>query len=126
MRLHSHIWVSAFIRQVNTAGASAVLTQRGEATAGAIYIKVALLDRTARLYSPAPLFLLEETKQVKNEITQDIDRVWHSEFGSEPRDEFEIDQFLRQQTQYDPDIWLIEVEDREGRHFLDNQLIDIN
>lgn len=126
MRLHSHIWVSAFIRQVNTAGANAVLTQRGEATAGAIYIKVSLLDRTAHLYSPAPLFLMEEAQKTKSEITQDIDRCWHSEFGIESQDEFEIDQFIRQQTQYDPDIWVIEIEDREGRHFLDNQLIDTN
>ena len=46
MRLHSHMWVSAFIRQVNNGGASAMLTRRGEATAGAIYIKVALLAPT--------------------------------------------------------------------------------
>ena len=71
MRLHSHIWVSAFIRQVNNGGASAVLTQRGEATAGAIYIKVSLLDRTAHLYSPAPLFLMEDTLKTKSEITKE-------------------------------------------------------
>lgn len=127
MRLHSHMWVSAFIRQVNNGGASAMLTRRGEATAGAIYIKVALLNRTAHLYSPAPLFLIEENAKHNSPAPSlEHDRCWHLEFGTDPLPEYEIDQFIQQQTKYDADIWVIEIEDTEGRHFLDDQLIDTN
>lgn len=125
MRLHSHIWVSAFIKKVNINGASAVLLRRGESTAGAIYIKVSLLDQTARLYSPAPLFMMEG--QINQKITsQEIDRCWHSEFGNEPQSERDIDQFLKNQAEYDADIWVIEIEDQQGRHFLEDHLIDTN
>ena len=37
-------------------------------------------------------------------------------------EEREIDNFVKTQTSYDADIWIIEVEDRQGRHFLDNQV----
>lgn len=125
MRLHSHIWVSAFIKKVNIHGASAVLIRRGEATAGAIYIKISRLNQTAQLYSPAPLFMIEEQSHQINQ-TNDIDRCWLSEFGNAPISEFEIDAFLKKQAEYDADIWVIEIEDPEGRHFLDEQLIDTN
>lgn len=112
MRLHSSIWVAAFLRQVASAGAIAVLTRRGEETAGAIYIKVSLLDGTAQLYSPAPLF-----DQVRGN-----DRAWYAEYKDETLPEREIDSFLAGQAAVDQDIWIVEVEDREGRHFLGDQL----
>lgn len=125
MRLHSHLWVASFIRQVDTNGASAMLTRRGEATAGAIYIKVSLLDRTAHLYSPAPSFMAMPANEA-NKISSGVDRIWHAEFGDIAQAEFDVDQFIRQQTKYDNDIWVIEVEDRAGRHFLGDQLVDLN
>jgi hypothetical protein len=115
LRLHSHIWVSAYIKKVNLHGASAVLLRRGEATAGAIYVKVSRLNQTAELFSPAPLFMIEEQTNKING-SNEIDRCWLSEFGKAPQPELE----------YDADIWVIEVEDPEGRHFLDEQLIDTN
>ena len=116
MRLHSKIWVSAYIRQVAQAGAFAVVVRSGEATAGAIYIKVALLDGTARLYSPA-LILSDNAA---------MERAWQSEFGEDPIDEHEIEAFLKSQISFDSDLWIIEVEDRDGRHFLDDQVQDID
>jgi len=105
------MWVSAYLRQVETAGACALLVRRGEATAGAIYIKVAKLDGTAHLYSPA--LLLDETSV--------MERGWHSEFGPEPIAERDVDAFLQNQIGFDADIWIIEVEDPQGRDFLGDQ-----
>ena len=115
MRLHSSIWVAAYIRQVNSAGSSAMQVRRGEETAGAIYIKVCQLDGTAQLYSPAPLF-----DQVRGN-----DRAWYAEFKDEAPLEREIDEYLAGQVGVDKDIWIIEVEDRDGRHFLDDQLTEL-
>ncbi len=111
MRLQSHVWVAAYLRLVDTNGAAALLFRRGEASAGAIYVKVSRLDGTADLYSPA-LSLTE---------TGSHDRSWQLEFGSSPRTETEVDGFLKAQVGYDADIWIIEVEDAEGRHFLGDQ-----
>jgi len=109
------MWVSAYLRQVETGGACALLVRRGETTAGAIYVKVAKLDGTAFLYSPA--LLLDETSL--------MERGWQSEFGPAPLAERDIDAFLKNQTNFDADIWIIEVEDPEGRHFLGDQLQEL-
>lgn len=112
MRLQSHIIVAGYIRQVESGGASAMLVRRGETSAGAIYIKVSQLDGTARLYSPAP-FTGE---------AHPGGRAWFSEFGEDAQSERDVDEFLAGQARVDEDIWVIEVEDREGRHFLGDQL----
>lgn len=112
MRLQSHIFVSSFLRQVAAAGGQAVLMRRGEASAGAIYIKISRLDGTADLYSPA-LSLSEQSRH---------ERLFQSEFTGGPQSEAEVDAFLKAQISYDADLWVIEVEDREGRHYLDDLL----
>ena len=112
MRLQSHIWVSAYLRAVEQAGASVLLVRRGEASAGAIYIKISHLDGTGQLFCPA--LLLDDSAR--------DERAWASEFGNEPIEEHEIDSFLKTQTSYDADLWIIEVEDRQGRHFLEDQV----
>ena len=54
MRLKSEIWVKAYIRRCQHEGVAAVLGRRGDADAGAIYIKVSRLDGSALLFGPAP------------------------------------------------------------------------
>lgn len=116
MRLKSELWVQAYIRGVQNEGGGAMLVRRGETTAGAIYIRVNLLDGQSYIFSPAPSYL-----------TENIDvRHWYLEHGPEPLPDRDVDQFLNTQISYDTDIWIIEVEDREGRHFLGDQLAEIS
>src|SRR5262245_36174529 len=61
MRLSSELWVQAFIRRCNAAGAPAFIMRRGDDERGAIYVKVALLDGRAKLFGPAPAGLSETT-----------------------------------------------------------------
>ena len=106
-RLRSDFWVAAHIRRCAVAGVVAVLRRRGAAEAGAIFIKVDKLDGTASLYGPAPQALLDEgggrlfTPLIENVAPPDIE-----------------DRMIRE-GRFDPDFWLIEIEDRDGRHFLD-------
>jgi hypothetical protein len=97
------VWVSALIRRAQMAGASAVVVRKGDARAGAVLVKAYnTVERTARLYA--------ET------IGLDGDRLWiqpHPDTG-----EGALDAYAARQADYDPDIWLVEIEDREGRHFL--------
>jgi hypothetical protein len=111
MRLKSELWVKAYIRRCQIEGADALLVRRGDADAGAIYIKVSRLDGTALLYGPAPAGL-EEARE---------DRRWQACL-EHPAAETEADAYLGRQASFDPDIWIVAVEDRAGRHFLDDWL----
>lgn len=112
MRLKSEIWVKAYLRRCMHEGASAVLVRRGDADAGAIYIKVSRLDGTAMLYGPAPAGLDEERE----------DRRWQPCLDDEAGAETDADAYLQRQAAFDPDVWIVAVEDARGRHFLEDWL----
>ena len=108
MRIKSEIWVKAYVRRCFAEGAPALVVRRGQSDAGAIYIKVNLLDGRAAVYGPAPAGLAHDTG----------DRAWISVLGDQTLPEAEADAFLKRQSDFDPDHWIIEVEDAKGRHFL--------
>ena len=112
MRLKAEIWVKAYIRRCQHEGAAAVLARRGDEDAGAIYIKVSRLDGTALLFGPAPAGL-EEARE---------DRRWVACLDRAPAAEADADAYLQRQIDFDPDIWIIAVEDSRGRHFLEDWL----
>jgi hypothetical protein len=110
MRLKSAIWVSAWLRRVQVEGAFAVVRQRGAEEAGAIFVKLALLDGTAQLFGPAPQTAYDETRP--------SDRNFAAVFPA-PVPEQTVEEKLVREKKFDPDIWIVEIEDRAGRHFLD-------
>lgn len=112
MRLKSEIWVKAYIRRCAGAGAPAVVVRRGDIDAGVIFIKVSRLDGSSALYGPAPAGLARE----------DGDRRWALAVAS--ASEADIEVRLARERDMDPDVWVLEVEDREGRHFLDGWLAE--
>jgi hypothetical protein len=112
LRLKSEIWVKAYLRRCRVEGADALLVRRGDADAGAIYIKVSRLDGTAALFGPAPAGL-DEARE---------DRRWEPCLKAAPAAEAEVDAFLQRQIAFDADIWIVAVEDRAGRHFLNGWL----
>ena len=58
MRLKSELWVKAYIRQRQVAGAFAAVIAHGHDSAGAVLIKISRLDGTAQVYGPAPILSL--------------------------------------------------------------------
>jgi len=112
MRLKSEIWVKAYLRRCQYEGAPAVLVRRGDADAGAIYVKVSRLDGTAKLFGPAPAGLDDAREQ----------RHWQPCLPGEQAKESEADAYLQRQIEFDPDIWIVAVDDSAGRHFLDDWL----
>ena len=111
MRIKAGIWVSAYLRRLNAMAIPALVARRGDADAGAIFIKLNTLDGFAQLLRPAAAGI-EETAD---------ERLWTPAFNV-PRAEQEVDAYLARQREFDGDIWIIEVEDRAGRHFLDDVL----
>ncbi len=106
-RLRSDFWVSAYLRRCGVEGVDAVLRKRGAAEAGAIFVKVDHLDGTASLYGPAPqLFLDESGERLFMPVLK----------GVTPLD---VEERMTRELRFDSDLWLVEVDDRAGRHFLD-------
>ncbi len=115
MRLKSELWVKAYLRRCALAGAAALLERRGDADAGAIYIKVSRLDGRADLFGPAPAPLL----------AKDNERRWQPCLATPAAAETDADSYLARQIAFDPDLWIVVVEDRQGRHFLEDWLARI-
>jgi len=111
MRLKSGLWVAAYIRRCNVEGLFAAVRRRGAEEAGAIFIKVNRLDGTADLYGPAPQSAFAEQSPT--------DRVFSAALNTMPTAEEHVEAYLAKQVRFDPDVWIIESEDRAGRHFLD-------
>jgi hypothetical protein len=112
MRLKSAIWVAAYLRRCGVEGVFAAVRRHGADEAGAIFIKVSRLDGTAVLYAPAPQAAFEEA--------QPSDRMFTAALGgAAPVPEPDVEARLAREIKFDPDVWIVEIEDRGGRHFLD-------
>jgi hypothetical protein len=115
MRLKSGIWVSAYLRRCNVEGVFAAVRRRGADEAGAIFIKISRLDGTGLLYGPAPQTAFDEA--------QPADRMFTAIAGvAAPAADADIEARLVREIRFDPDLWIVEIEDRAGRNFLDNVL----
>jgi hypothetical protein len=116
MRLKSGIWVAAYLRRCQIEGAFAAVRRRGAEEAGAVFIIVNRLDGTATLYGPAPQTVFDEA--------QPSDRMFSTvQGGAMPVPEADVEARLAREVRFDPDVWIIEVEDRAGRHFLGEALV---
>ncbi len=116
MRLKSNIWVSAYLRRCDVEGAFAAVRRKGAEEAGAIFIKISRLDGTATLYGPAPQSVFDEGRAAERLFTVLAG-------AKEPAAEADIEAKLARELKFDPDIWIVEVEDRQGRNFLDSAVV---
>lgn len=106
--IRAEIWVQALLRRAQTGGAMGMVLRRGDRDAGAVWVKVLRLDGTCELYVPARNF--------------EGERVWTRPLGIAA--EAEADEKARRALDRDPDLWLVEIEDRQGRHFLTEPVED--
>src|SRR5665213_2265499 len=100
MRLKSGIWVAAYLRRCNVEGVFAAVRRRGAEEAGAVFIKISRLDGTATLYGPAAQSTFDQAQP-----------------------DADVEARLAREIRFDPDVWIVEVEDRAGRNFLDGNVV---
>lgn len=104
-RLATNIWVSAYLRRLGLANIAAYVTRRGDDTAGAVMVKCATLDGGASLWS----------------------REWDLDSGlrhwrvRRAAPEGDIDAEISRDIARDPDLWVIEIESRDGKTLLDQE-----
>jgi hypothetical protein len=109
-RLKSSIWVAAYLRRCQTEGIFGAVRKRGAEEAGAVFVKIGLLDGNAMLYAPAPQTVYDESRPVERLFVP---------ASPQPVAEAAVDERLARELKFDPDAWIVETEDKAGRHFLD-------
>jgi hypothetical protein len=103
-RLTADFWVAAYRARLEALGIPVYVSRRGDPTAGAVLVKLATLDGQARLFG----------RMSTLDGTQRWDIVAE---GAEA----DVDAAAARAHARDPDLWLVELEDRQGRHLLDDE-----
>jgi hypothetical protein len=107
-RLKAGIFVRALIRRAEVAGAAAFVVRKGSEEAGAVLLKIARLDGTS--------LVLSQARRGEGEL------VWVKPIGDAADDE-KCRAYFDRQIKFDPDLWIVEIEDRQGRTFVDEPVV---
>jgi hypothetical protein len=103
MSLKSEIWVQAFLRRCFAQGLFGAVTRKGSPEAGAIYLAINRLDGRLFLYGPPPGPAYDERGEKRWERVR-----------PEPVDPLALNDIIAGLARIDPDIWVVEIEDRDG------------
>ncbi len=109
MRLRTDFWVAALRRRAEAAGAYVSIARRGADEAGAVFVTVDRRDGRFDLYGPAPQSIFDEDRP--------SDRLFVLMAGA--ASESDLRARMEREVRFDTDLWLIDIEDREGRPFLE-------
>lgn len=101
-RLTAEFWVQAYITRLRLADIPVFVVRRGDETAGAVIVKLNTLDGRARAFARS--------------FDMEGKRVWTVLADGAEAD---VDAALARQRGFDPDLWIVEIEDRAGRTLLD-------
>jgi hypothetical protein len=99
-RLSTELFVQAHIRQCFARGLTAIVAHKGDAWGGAVIIKLNLLGPGCKL--------LTQTRDEDGEIA------WLQVQGGALMNEADADAYIDRQVKRDPDLWVVEIEDRAG------------
>ena len=111
MRLKTALWVAAYLRRCQVEGVAGAVRRRGAEEAGAVFVRVSRLDGTSDLFGPAP--------QSAFDAAQGTARAFAPSLAAQPAPDGAVEAYLAREVKFDPDVWIVEVEDRAGRNFLD-------
>ncbi len=101
-RLTADFWVHAYIARLRLQDIPAFVVAHGDDTAGAVLVKMNTLDGQAVAFQRSFDLMSGERKWVELSSGEEAD----------------VDSTIQRQRSFDPDLWVIEVEDRHGRHLL--------
>ncbi len=95
--------MSAFLRRWQVLGQFGAVIRKGAAEAGSVYVIVNHLDGAFHLFGPAPGPAFDD----------DGERRWFEELPF-PATQADIDRVMARRIAADPDIWIVEIEDKIG------------
>lgn len=108
-RLSTDVWVRAHIRRLIASAIPATVARKGAPESGTVLLKVNLLGDGVKV--------LSQVRDIQGRLG------WLAAFEGRAVSEPEADAYLDRQVSVDPDVWIIEIEDREGRHGFDGPVM---
>jgi len=108
-RLKTRLVVQAAIRLCSLRAVPVAVTRRGDEDAGTILVKLDQRDMGCTV--------LVETR------APDGSRAWLRATGAAPVSEVDADAYIARQVKRDPDLWVVEIEDREGRSAFQGRIL---
>lgn len=105
--IKTRLWVQALIRQCDLKGIGAVIAKSGAPEAGAVYLLVTTSRTEGKIFAPAPGPTYDD----------DGKRNWHCPLGELPVALSDAQEYLERQRRFDPDIWIIDIDDPKGQIF---------
>ena len=108
-RLKTDFWIRTQIRLCDIFFIPAVVARRGDSDAGQVMIKRNLLNGTFEVFART--------------TDLDGDRAWRLATGPDPVDGAAADAVIAREANFDPDLWVLEIEDRDGKYELDAPVI---
>ena len=109
MGLTTGLWVSAQVRLCDIAFIPATIVRRGDPDAGTVLLKLNRFEQGVTVYA--------QTTSSGDEPT------WSRGTGPTPVSEAEADAYIERQVKYDPDVWVLEIEDRRGQYKMDGKVV---
>lgn len=106
-RIPTHLWIDAEIRRLSDEGVGVYVTASGDRMGGIVVQKIANLSGQCRL--------LIQQRDLFGKMG------WVNALGEDLVGEKEADDYILRSTGRDPDLWVVEIEDREMRHFINVQ-----
>lgn len=107
--LSTDLWISATLRRAACEGIPITVVQKGDPSCGTILLKVATLDGFATVYS---------------EVRLEDEIFWSPAPRANRVPEHEADLYLEKQADFDPDLWIVEVEDKKGRLWFQGRILE--
>lgn len=101
-KLKTGFWVAAYLRRLQLNEIPVFVTKRGDPDAGAVLVKSNSLDGMARLFHRSFDLNGAQSWMV---LAEGLDQL--------------VEETIQRQKGFDPDIWVVEVEDKAGRTLLD-------
>jgi hypothetical protein len=109
MGLTTGLWVSAQVRICDRAFIPATVARRGDPDAGTVLLKLNRFEHGVTVFA--------QTNGSGDEPT------WSRGTGPVPVSEAEADAYIERQVKYDPDVWVLEIEDRRGQYKMDGKIV---
>lgn len=108
-RLSTDLWVRAHLRRLIASAIPATVARKGSPESGTVLLKLNLLQSGVKV--------LSQIRDLEGRLG------WMTAFEGQAVSEAEADAYLERQVARDPDLWIIEIEDRQGRHGFDGPIL---
>ena len=108
-RLSTELWVQAHLRRCNAEGRFAAVLRKGDLWGGAVIVKLNLLDGTFKV--------LSQTRDMDGRVA------WLVAQQGAFLTEADASSYIERQVKRDPDLWVVEIEDKQGRNPFEGKLI---